>query len=251
MILSLVETGAKGETSQEILQALRQNSQNRLYEELAQLRNIRNANKIYIKDSFTPNPNFLQLAKNVYKSEAEKIDFIRSTEAANTINNWVQKQTDNKIKDLIDPMSLNSKTIAILVNALYFQANWSNPFEGFLTKRQDFFHTTGVMPVDTMRAYNTEFRFYEDLELDAKFLEMPCESEEASMVIILPNNVSGMNRLEANIETVLRRQQFSVEPVNVNLPKFKLESKLDLKRTLEEVRKVIGSSSLKIIHIFS
>lgn len=212
--------------------------------------NIRNANKVYIKDTYSVNPTFTELARRVYKSDAERIDFSRPTEAANIINNWVQQQTNNKIKGLIGANELNSRTRAVLVNALYFQANWSNPFESFLTKKQDFFHLSGLINVDFMKTFNTEFNYFEDKELDAKFLEMPFENVEASMVIVLPNNIMGLSRLESNIRKVLDRREFYAESVNVALPKFKIESSLDFKKILEMVRDTINTL-FKLIPISS
>jgi serpin B len=78
------------------------------------------ANKIYAKDGFKINQDFVNnLVKN-FRSEIELIDFSKPSESAMTINNWVSNHTNNKIKNIIDPASLNSLTKIVLINTIYF-----------------------------------------------------------------------------------------------------------------------------------
>ncbi|RZC35261.1 Serpin domain containing protein [Asbolus verrucosus] len=68
--------------------------------------------------------------------------------------------------------------------------------------------------VDTMHRYSGKFNFYESPELDAKFLEMPYKGDGLSMTIVLPNDIEGLD-------------------VNVTLPKFKIQSALELRSVLK------------------
>ena len=46
--------------------------------------------------------NFQQIAKGSYGAALEEVDFQRATETARrTINAWVEKQTQDRIKDLL------------------------------------------------------------------------------------------------------------------------------------------------------
>ena len=76
-------------------------------------------------------------------SEVAEVDFGRNKQAARTINKWVENQTKEKIKDLIKPGKLNSDTKVVLVNAIYFKADWAKKFVKRSTKEK-LFHTEEV-----------------------------------------------------------------------------------------------------------
>ncbi len=51
----------------------------------------------------------------------QEVDFKRATEAARTVNAWIEQHTQEKIKDLIDPSSIDDSMDMMLVNAIYFK----------------------------------------------------------------------------------------------------------------------------------
>lgn len=77
------------------------------------------------------------LASESYKAGIETLDFsqvsfvhftffsshigFQPQKAASKINQWVEKQTNNKIQKLINPDTLDATTKLVLVNALYFK----------------------------------------------------------------------------------------------------------------------------------
>ena len=71
------------------------------------------------------------------------VNFVRSQKAATTINNWVEEKTREKIKDLVKPKMLNTDTKMVLVNAIYFKADWAKQFDKKSTKEKQF-HTKEV-----------------------------------------------------------------------------------------------------------
>src|SRR5699024_3390755 len=58
--------------------------------------------------------------------------------AAETINDWIREKTHNKIDDVVES-PLSEDFAAMLVNAVYFNSNWSFPFDEDETK-DDIFH---------------------------------------------------------------------------------------------------------------
>ncbi|RZC42982.1 Serpin domain containing protein, partial [Asbolus verrucosus] len=192
------------------------------------------ANKMYVQDDFPINDSFTRDAVEIFHAGIENVDFNKSTEAAGKINEWVEKQTKNKIKNVMDPAILDEYTRVVLVNAIYFKGNWSNPFSEFRTIKKRFFETKNdFIEVDTMHRYSGKFNFYESPELDAKFLEMPYKGDGLSMTIVLPNDIEGLASLERQIGKVFEPQNLEIEEVNVALPKFKIENTLELTSVLK------------------
>ena len=84
--------------------------------------------------------------------------------------------------------------------------------------------------------HNTDlYNYYESAELNAKFLELPYQGNDVSMVIVLPNEKEGLSSLENEIEKVFTAPRFTHERVSVSLPKFAVENKVQLKTLLENV----------------
>ncbi|XP_015840668.1 antichymotrypsin-2 isoform X4 [Tribolium castaneum] len=196
---------------------------------------LHTANKIYVKNDYPVKEEFKNVASNVYQAGIENIDFTQKTEAATAINGWVEKQTNNKIHDLIDPNTLDADTRIILINALYFKGKWVNPFESYATRKRDFYKTPkDIVKVDTMQ--NTDlYNYYESPELKAKFLEMPYLGDDISMVIVLPNEKDGLEFVESQVDKVFTTHNFTQERVSVSLPKFSIENKVQLKKILQNL----------------
>jgi len=89
-----------------------------------------------------------------------------------------------------------------------------------------------------MMKLEADFPYGEIEELDAKVIALPYKGEKLSMIIILPNEVEGLKGLEeklkgyplGTIPTKLRERK-----INLSLPKFTLESTIDLKGPLTEL----------------
>lgn len=103
----------------------------------------------------------------------ESIDFAQNEKAANTINQWVESKTNNRIQNLIKKEYLSSDTKLVLVNALYFSGKWQNEFEKYATRKDKFYKTKDdVSEVDMMQQTDF-FEYYENTKLNTKFIKLP------------------------------------------------------------------------------
>ncbi|XP_072940646.1 antichymotrypsin-2-like [Epargyreus clarus] len=70
-----------------------------------------------------------------------------------------------------------------------------------------------------------------------KILEMPYIGDNATMVIVLPNEVEGINGLLNKLENLsildIEIGQMEIQHVEVTIPKFKIETTIDLKEVLQ------------------
>lgn len=250
-VLALAYQGAAGKTAESFASTLKlpesKAAASGYKEVMSGLNNIQNvtlhiANKVYIKPTYKLKDSFGQIARDSFYSEVEPVEFGQSVAAAKTINGWVEKKTNNKIKDLIKPDSLNALTRLVLVNAIYFKGDWKHKFDKALTTKQPFYlNDEDKVDVDMMHI-TKNFRYGENEELDAKILELPYNNEDVSMLIVLPNQKNGIKELEKKLQSVdiseLAQNIYSREVI-VSLPKFKIESTIPLNDVLEEVRLIL------------
>jgi serpin B len=102
------------------------------------------ANRLFGQKDYGFLPSFLKVQREFYASPLEEVDFIGATEAARqAINAWVEKETNDKIKDLIKPGILSADSRLVLANAIYFKAAWLRPFDVKRTAKENFFLSPG------------------------------------------------------------------------------------------------------------
>lgn len=240
--------GASGETKAEMLKGLKYPTEysesniasnfEKFTESVRKTNGLKIASKIYIMKNFTPKQSFKDVATKSFNSDAQTLNFEENEESANTINKWVEDQTNDKIKNLISSDSLDGDTRMVLVNAIYFKGFWTYQFDPEATYRAPFFlNENDQVDVDFMRVKN-HFKYGFVEKLDATALELPYKDSDITMMIILPNKRTGLAELESKLNTVdlsdisssLRSQE-----VNVELPKFKIEFDINLNEPLQKV----------------
>ncbi|CAH0407664.1 unnamed protein product [Chilo suppressalis] len=200
------------------------------------------ANSVYIPEGYELNDEFNAVSRDVFHSDVKQVDFTKNNEAASKINTWVEDNTNNRIKNLIDPKSLGSDTKAIIVNAIYFKGGWrlSEKFDPKLTQERDFQISKDKMVKVPTMFMNSMYRFKASEEFDAKFLEIPYEDDFASFIVVLPNQVDGVTALEQKLKqkpdvlTDYIRNLVQTE-VDLYLPKFKIETTISLKSVLNKI----------------
>lgn len=244
-IVALTQSGAQGATGDEIRAALhlpdtKEETENAIRAVLPTVHSdyiaLTTANKIFVENNYAIKDDFQKVAKEVYQADFQNIEFGDSEEAAAEINKWVEDNTGDKIHELVKPDDLDGSTKIVLVNALYFQGNWTIPFDPVFTNKTKFF-TSLDSTVDALSMYkeSEQLNYYASDELDAQILEIPFQGEEATMTFVLPNQKDGIALLERQIEKALITPKYTQEFVQVVLPKFKIESTINFKDVLQKV----------------
>ncbi|CAG9829983.1 unnamed protein product [Diabrotica balteata] len=245
IILSLLANGANGTTREQLLTGLSlpHNIQNinKAYTKITtglkvnEKLNLRLANKVFVHQNFSILEQFNDIAVNSYAADVENLDFMKTLDAANYINSWVEEQTNNKIKNLIDPKSLSNKTGLLLVNALYFSGQWKNPFPDYGTKDRTFHSShTKSKKIPTMYSKSSA-KYAHNKQLKAKFLELGFKDGNITMTFVLPDEIDGLEAVEKNLEQYLATQEMEYARVAITLPKFKIESQIDFKPILQSL----------------
>ncbi|XP_077077732.1 leukocyte elastase inhibitor-like isoform X7 [Siphateles boraxobius] len=200
------------------------------------------ANRLYGEQSYQFVEKFLNDAKSYYEAGLEKVDFQNESEAARVnINKWVEKKTQEKIKDLLPQGAIDGMTKLVLVNAIYFKGNWEEKFPKESTSDEQFkLNKNQTKPVKMMHQ-KEEFPLAFLPEINSQVLELPYVGKNLSMLIILPNEMeddtTGLQKLEKALtyEKLMEwtnPEVMSQEEVQISLPRFKMEEKYDMKSLL-------------------
>jgi serine protease inhibitor len=182
------------------------------------------ANRLFAQKDYDFRQDFLSLVKRNYGAEFEPLDFIADAAAATQhINNWVAKQTRDKIRDLIPVGALNKLTRLVLANALYLKAPWADPFSEKTTQPERFF-VHGTEPVDVPMMRKTARFGYAKREGFAA-VSLPYAGSELQFLVLLPDDVNGLRALESKLAPNILTEcaKLEAQEINLHLPKFKLE----------------------------
>ncbi|XP_060495125.1 serpin I2 [Panthera onca] len=259
LVLGMVQLGAKGNAQKQIRQTLKL-QENSTGEEFSVLESFFSAisekrqeftfnlaNALYLQEGFTVKEQYLHSNKEFFQSAIKLVDFQDAKASAETISTWVESKTDGKIKDMFSGEEFGPLTRLILVNAVYFKGNWKQKFTKENTQLMNFTKKDGAaVKVPMMKALlRTKYGYFSDSSVNYQVLELPYKGDEFSLIIILPAEDVNIEEMEKRMTAHRILKWFSEmqeEEVEISLPRFKVEQKLDFKEALY---------SLNITEIFS
>lgn len=216
---------------------------------------LRVANALYGERTYPFQPAFMETVNSFYGTGAAvAVDFKHNFEAVRQqINTDVADFTNQRIKDLLAKGSLDELTRLVLVNAIYFKGEWAVPFKEAETQQEDFLAganqkvAVSMMHKDDMNgarygAFNADGSLFATPQrvrrgTDPKTLypgqdgflmaELPYKGGALCMTVLVPQDAEGLDALEkkltgANLQNWIGKLE--ERDVNVQLPKFKLET---------------------------
>lgn len=174
--------------------------------------------------------------KETYGVSITPVDYADAPgEACKTINEWVESQTAEKIKDLIKESDLTPPPALVLVNAIYFKGDWESQFKKDQTRESDFTVPNGGTTKVPLMHQTGDFGYKATGNM--QILELPYTGKSLSMVVLLPRAADGLNEIENTLTPGNLRAWLSglaTQRVNVAFPKFRIEWGVkDLKPTLK------------------
>jgi serpin B len=244
--LAMTYAGARADTAAEMAKTLHFTlPQRQLHPAVAALLRDRNtahdgyqlkeADALWVQTGYSLLPEFLKLTKDHYEAGLNQVDFQGATEASRqTINLWVEQRTENKIRELLQPRTLNSDTRLVLTNAIYFKGDWEEQFKKEDTKNEDFRLSAGRAIKTPLMHLTTGFNYSDGGSV--QLLEIPYKNKELSMIVLLPKAIEGLLAFEESLTPVNMQQLLGqlrpARTVIVTMPKFKMEAQFGLKDTL-------------------
>jgi serpin B len=181
------------------------------------------ANRLFPQTGYEFRPPFFPRLKDNYGAAPEPLDFKRNAAGATKhINNWVAKQTRDRIRDLI-PKPLDALTRLVLTNAIYLKAPWADEFSANATKPESF-DVHGKATVDVpMMQQRAHFRYAKRKGLTV--VAIPYSGGDLQFVILLPDKIDGVGAMEEKLSAADLADCAKMKETDVflRLPKFKFE----------------------------
>jgi len=178
------------------------------------------ANALWAQENYQFLDEYFTTVENFYDGEVRNLDFAGDTENSRiTINSWIEEKTQDKIKNLLQ--SLSPETKLVLTNAIYFKGDWVEQFDKQNTLDREFELISGEK-IETPTMYLSKEFNYSETD-DWQILELPYRDDELSMLIFLPQRDNSTELSLTNFAELTRDLQ--EQKVKIYLPKFKLETR--------------------------
>jgi serine protease inhibitor len=142
------------------------------------------ANAIYVDESHPVQQSFLDRVAEYFDAKAATLN-LGDPASLDVINAWVSDKTHGRIEKILDEMPPG--LIVALLNALYFNGDWTNKFDAGVTQPRPFTLPSGqTVQVEAMRSEEALIRLGSDAETGAVIGELPYGGRAFVMDIVLP-----------------------------------------------------------------
>lgn len=186
---------------------------------------LRIANRLFGEKTYSFEKSYLDATKKHFAAPLEPVSFVDDAEGVRKhINGWVEDQTEKRIKDLIAPRGVDKDTRLVLVNAIYFLADWLEPFEKTSTFPRPFTLASGTKKDVPMMHRRASMRCAE--VGDVKVVELPYKGKDASMLVVVPKATQGLAAVEKNLTNATLEAWLSAlttQEASIAVPKFEVE----------------------------
>lgn len=195
---------------------------------------LRVVNRLWAQKGEAFRDEFLKLLRDDYAAPLEPLDFRKAPEPSRVaINKWVSDETEHKIKELIARGLITADTRMVLTNAVYFKAQWEQPFQKSAT-RPDKFFADGARAVEAPLMRQVEHFAIARID-GGQLLELPYASGELVMDVALPDKRDGLGAIEKQFsDGALPRWLAALQhqKVDVTLPRFKTGASFEVGEAL-------------------
>jgi serine protease inhibitor len=188
------------------------------------------ANSLWLRKGVKLQKRFSDDCAKFYGAGVTVLDFARP-DAVTTINNWVAKNTGDRIKQVIS--TLTPDEILVLINAIYFKGKWTKEFDPKETGTRSFHFAIGTTGDRKMMTREGRYRYRENGEVQA--VALPYGNGRLNMYVFLPREKDGLGGLVGGLRPEALEvlfDGFDERKGEVVLPRFKIEFENSLTKVL-------------------
>lgn len=244
MALGMTANGANGATRTAILEALQMGNlsisdANQIFEDILQSWpaldpdvQLNIANSIWYRQGFSILPTFEQINQLYFNAQVNALDF-NDANAKNTINDWVSAETNGKIPTIVD--NITPQHVMFLINAVYFNADWTQAFDPANTQAWPFRLSNGST-INTDMMFDGNLTYHYGINNEVEIADVPYEDGKFSMTVLLPREGVTVTDVLDNMshtkwESWLMALDSTSTPT-LYLPKLELDYEIKLKEVL-------------------
>ena len=178
-------------------------------------------NSMWINNRFKPNSQYVDTIKNNFFSYIYTKDF-NNKNTVKDINTWISNATNGMIENVLQ--ETNDNAAMFLINAIYFNARWSNVFDECYTQIEPFYSDKGKSNVSMMNK-TSYLSYLKNKEVTG--IKLPYGRDRISFYGFVPTDKNTeidtiISNMDANILNKYFKEFESYPQVNLKLPKFKI-----------------------------
>jgi serpin B len=254
LALAMTYAGARGETEQEMADALHFTlAQDRLHpafndldlqlaargegtaDEDAGFR-LNIVNRLWGQAGYEFLADYLDILAVNYGAGLSLLDFVSGPEESRlVINDWVSDVTEGRIENLIPPGAITPDTRLVLTNAIYFLGAWLHPFDEAATRDAPFDLVDGTEVTARMMTQQESFRYASGDGYQA--VELPYVGNELAMFILVPDT-GRFEAFESSLDAAgvdAMISELAYQELRLSMPRFTFSWQSSLTRILSDL----------------
>lgn len=162
------------------------------------------------------------------------VDFSQTKEAEVQVNNFIQKTSDSKVKNMFK--GVTAKTDLLFASSVHFKGNWKTAFQPEATTDQEFWtHENSSVKVPFMM-HTGDYMYLNDAGRKCSVVKLGL-SKRTYMLLALPHEGASLQDIEKQLLTVIPtwHRHLKEKHLELSLPKFSLTAVTDLRSVLSEM----------------
>ena len=201
------------------------------------------ANSFWYRSTHKVKEAYAKVLNDSYKAESYAVDFsLQST--INSINAWCAKQTNDRIKSILDD-GVDAAIYAVLLNAVYFKSTWKYEFDTEQTHKQVFHFADGKdAEVDMMSQGDMKVDYLAPGEF--RIVAFPFVNEAYKFFIILPDEKVSIDKVAATVQFIHFTMMQPTTLDRFAMPKFEVSYKEEkLAAAMQQINPSLGFGGLR------
>jgi len=191
------------------------------------------ANGVLVNDRFTPKAPFKTAVETYYDALVESMSFSDGEAVIKYVNDWCEKHTYGRIKDVLKEM--DPAALMYIMNAIYFNADWTTPFDKAKTRDESFQKLSGGSVKVGMMHQTLDAAYGENDYGQA--VSLPYGNGKYFLTVYLPKQKEALTTMPDSKQLPLAAEHCHVI---LSLPRFKTDYTVEMKSLLAGMGMPVG-----------